>query len=105
MTPMTPDQFLMCVELILLGVIVWQGELIRRYEKWTYEMNRERWDERAKWREAKRQQQLKKDSTIPTSESNANSASPSPTESSEPKTKKASAKSAGVPLTPTDLPT
>lgn len=54
------DHILFLLEIVLLGIVVWQGELIRRYEKWTYEMNRERWDERAKWREQKRQQQLKK---------------------------------------------
>ena len=96
------DRILMVLEIILLCVIVWQGELIRRYEKWTYEMNKERYDERAKWREQKRQQLLKKGSEPKISESSPNSVLPLPTETVAPKSNTTSAKSAADPSTPTD---
>lgn len=51
---------LMFLEIGLLVAICWQGELIRRYEKWTYEIHSERHTERARWREQKRQQQIKR---------------------------------------------
>ena len=54
------EDYLFLVEIGLLIWIVWQGELIRRYEKWTYDMNRERYDERKQWRESKRKQQINK---------------------------------------------
>ena len=82
------DRLMTVLELALLGVIVWQGELIRRYEKWTYEMTRERWEEKAKWREQKRQQQSKRGSETKISDSAKpmESLSPTTTESLPPKT-------------------
>ena len=48
------------IELLLLFAIVAQGEFIRYYEREVHKMNRERYEERAKWREAKRRQQQRK---------------------------------------------
>jgi hypothetical protein len=54
------DRIAMILELLLLVMIVVQGEYIRYYEREVHKMNRERYEERAKWREAKRRQQQRK---------------------------------------------
>ena len=54
------DRILMLLEIILLGVVVWQGEWVRYYERRVFEMNAERFEERKQWRTQKKQQQLKK---------------------------------------------
>jgi len=55
------DRILMVLEIILLIVIVWQGEIIVRCERGVYRLQKEREAERSKWREQKRQQQIRKD--------------------------------------------
>jgi hypothetical protein len=58
------DRIAMILELLLLVMIVVQGEYIRYYEREVHKMNRERYEERAKWREAKRRQQQRKSDEI-----------------------------------------
>ena len=98
------DRILMILEILLLIWIVVQGEIIVRCERGVYRLQRERETERAKWREQKRQQLLKKESTQKTSESSASLESPLPTEMPAPENKTISVKSAAVPLTPTARP-
>jgi len=89
---MTPQVFYVAelvffgVETLMLGGILWQGELIRRYEKWTYEMTRERYEERARWRKQKQQQAIKKNEPFASGAKNTESPQPSTTPSETPKT-------------------
>lgn len=75
---MSFDSLLMVLEILLLIWIVWQGEAIRYYERETYRMNRDRYEERKKWRQEK-QEQTRKKLAQKTSDSNTNMASPLPT--------------------------
>src|ERR1700675_2821659 len=95
------DRILMLLEIVLLIWIVYQGEIIVKCERGVYQLQKERETERARWREQKRSQQLKKDSTPKTSDSSANLASPSPSETLAPPNKTISAKSAAAHSTPT----
>ena len=54
------DRILMIFEIVLLIWIVVQGEFVRFYEREVWRMNAERFDERKKWREQKRSQQLRR---------------------------------------------
>jgi hypothetical protein len=97
------DRILMLLEIVLLIWIVWQGEIIVKCERGVYQLQKEREGERAKWREQKRQQLLKKDSAPKTLDSSANLELPLPSEKSEPVSKTISVKSAAVPSTHTDI--
>ena len=55
------DRLMTVLELVLLGVIVWQGQVIIRCEQGVYRIQKEREDERRQWREAKRRQQERKE--------------------------------------------
>lgn len=70
------------LEILLLVVVVIQGEYIRQYEKKTYELHAERQEERFRWREQKRQQTLRKIEPK-TSDSSASTVSLSLSETSE----------------------
>lgn len=72
------DRILMLLEVALLIRILWQGEIIVKCERGVYRLQKERETERAKWREAKRQQLLKRETAPKISDSNASTASPSP---------------------------
>jgi len=98
------DRILMILEILLLIWIVVQGEFVRFYEREVWRMNADRFEERKQWREQKRQQLLKKETTQKTSESSASLESPSPTETNVADNKTISVKSAAVPLTPTVRP-
>ena len=98
------DRCLAIIEIVLLIWIVWQGQIIVACERGVYRLQREREMERSKWREQKRQQQLKKETTPKTSDSNANLESLSPPETPSPSTKITSAKSAAARLTLTGIP-
>jgi len=87
------DRIMAVLDVVLLLWIVVQGEAIRFYEREVFRMARDRFNERAKWREQKRLQQLKKETAQKTNESSPSSESPSPTETVEPKSKTISAKS------------
>lgn len=95
------DRILMILEIGLLVWIVIQGEIIVRCEKGVYQLQKEREGERAKWREQKRSQQLKKETASKTNDSNSSTALPSPSESSAPPNKITSVKSAEALSTPT----
>ena len=58
------DTILMVIEVLLLIIVVIQGEAIRFYEKGVYLLHSERDKERREWRDAKKRQALKK-SEIP----------------------------------------
>ena len=47
-------------ETIALWIIVWQGFFIGWFEYDVWRMNRDRFEERRKWRQAKQQRQAKK---------------------------------------------
>jgi hypothetical protein len=87
------ERILAVLDVVLLLWIVVQGEAIRFYERELFHMNKERFDERKKWREQKRLQLSKKETAQKTNESSPSSESPSPTETVEPKSKTISAKS------------
>jgi len=86
------DRLLALLDVGLLFWIVRQGELLLRLERDNNQMNRERYDERAKWREAKRKSQPRKEVTatsdiaeITTSESSSMTpSSPSKADVAEP---------------------
>jgi len=48
------------VELLLLARILWQGELIVKYERGVYEIHTKKEHKQSVWREAKRNAVLKK---------------------------------------------
>lgn len=54
------DHILFGLELLLLAWIVVQGEQVKFYERETWKINKERYDERAKWRLAKQKTALTK---------------------------------------------
>jgi hypothetical protein len=54
------DRILMVLEIVLLIIIVWQGEWVRFYEREVWRMNAERFEERKKWRLEKQEQARKK---------------------------------------------
>jgi hypothetical protein len=60
---MTLDQKLMVLEILLLVVVVIQGEFIRFYEREVHRIQSQRENERAGWREQKRKQAVKKSET------------------------------------------
>ena len=87
-------------------VLVWiavQGQVVWFYERETYKMARERYKERTRWREQKRQQLLKKESEQKTEGSSTSTTSPLPIEINAPPTKITNAKSVVAPLTSSDL--
>lgn len=96
------DRILMLLEIVLLIWIVWQGEIIVKCERGVYQLQRERESERAKWREQKRQQLLKRETAPKTNDFSLSTESPSPNATNGPVNKTISAKSAAAPLTPTD---
>jgi len=99
------DRVLAILDVILLIIIVAQGESIRYYERETFRMNRERFDERKKWREQKRQQVLKKDAEQKTNDSKPISESESKSTTAEPKSKSTNVESVAGLSKPMDLPT
>jgi hypothetical protein len=54
------DRLLMVLEILLLIWIVIQGEYVRFYEREVFRMNKDRYEERAKWRKEKQEQTRKK---------------------------------------------
>lgn len=90
------DHILMGIEILLLVWVVYQGEIIVKCERGVYHLQKERETERAKWREQKRQQQLKKDNAPKISDSNTNTESPLPTETTANANKISDVKSAAV---------
>ena len=54
------DHVLMIVEIILLIVVVWQGEIIVRCERGVYRLQKEREEERRAWRQAKQKATVKR---------------------------------------------
>jgi hypothetical protein len=54
------DHIAMILELVLLVIIVAQGEAVRFYEREVWRMNSDRYRERAAWRQAKQKAQSKK---------------------------------------------
>lgn len=95
------DHIMSVIDVLLLVLIVLQGEAIRYYEKEVWRMNAERFDERKKWRLEKQEQQRKK--TAPkTLDFSVSTESPLPSETSAPSNKTISAKSAADPSTRTD---
>jgi hypothetical protein len=50
----------MIIEILLLIVVVWQGERVCWYERAVYRMSQERFQERARWRQAKQAATVKK---------------------------------------------
>jgi len=98
------DRILMVLEILLLVVVVWQGEWVRYYERRVFEMNAERYTERAEWRKQKRSQQLKRETEPKINDFKLSTESLSPSEMPTPPIKTNSAKSVAVPLTPTDTP-
>jgi hypothetical protein len=98
------DHIMSVIDVLLLMWIVAQGEAIRFYEREVHRMAKERFEERAKWREQKRLQQTKKSESPKTSGSEKSLESPSKIENVEPTNKTTSAKSAVVPSTRMDIP-
>jgi hypothetical protein len=98
------DRILMLLEIGLLVWIVWQGEEILKCERGVYQLQKEREGERAKWREQKRSQLLKKETAPKTSGSSVSTESLSPSETPAPPSKTTNAKSAAGPSMPTDIP-
>ena len=88
------DRLLMVLEIILLVVIVWQGEWVRYYERRVFEMNAERYAERKQWREQKRSQQSKRESAPKTNDFKLSTESPSPDKTKSEQSKTTDAKSA-----------
>lgn len=82
------------LDVLLLLWIVVQGQAVWYYERETFRMNRERFEERSKWREQKRQQLLKKEIGQKTNELGLNLALASPTATAEPQNKTTSVLSA-----------
>ena len=101
---MTLDHLLAILEILLLVWIIVQGEIIVRCERGVYRLHKEREDERKQWREEKREQTRRK-TEQKIKDSNPSLESPSPTESSEPKTKSISAPAAPGLSKNTDHPT
>lgn len=54
------DRILMIIEVVLLILVVIQGEYIRYYEREVHRIQSEREKERRDWRDAKRRQATKK---------------------------------------------
>lgn len=71
------DRILTLFEIVLLIWIVYQGEWVKYYEKETWRMNAERFEERKQWRLQKKQQQLKKEIAPKTNDFKLSTASPS----------------------------
>jgi hypothetical protein len=90
------DRIIAIVDVVLLFLIVIQGESIRWYEREVYRMNRERFDERKKWREAKQKSTLKK-GAIGTNDTSNDSTSESNSTTLSSQSKTANAESAGDP--------
>jgi hypothetical protein len=95
------DHLLMVLEVLLLIWVVIQGEFVRFYEREVFRMNKDRYEERAKWRKEK-QEQTRKKIAQKTSDSNASTGSPLSNETPAPPNKTTNAKSAVGPLMPTD---
>src|SRR5579864_1492490 len=98
------DHIMSVLDVLLLVVIVAQGEYVRYYEREVHRMTRERFEERARWREQKRQQQLKKEAALKTSDSSASLELLSPSETLVPPSKTTNVKSAAALSTPTATP-
>ena len=90
---MTFDHVMFVLEIILLFRIFWQGEIIVKCERGVYRLQKEREGERAKWREAKRQQVLKRESAPKINDSNPSTESPLPDKTNSVSTKTTNAKS------------
>ena len=54
------DHIMFVLEILLLIVIVVQGEQVKFYERETWKINKERYEERRLWRQAKQKSALKK---------------------------------------------
>jgi len=98
------DRLLMILEILLLIWIVIQGEYVRFYEREVFRMNKERYEERAKWRREK-QEQTRRKTAQKTSDSSANTGSPLPVEMKSQSSKTSDAKCAVEPSTLLVLPT
>lgn len=98
------DRLLMVLEILLLIWIVVQGEYVRFYEREVFRMNRDRYEERAKWRREK-QEQMRKKTTPKTSGFSANTESLLPVEMKLPSNKTSDVKCVAEPLMLTARPT
>ena len=79
------DHIMFVLEILLLIVIVVQGEQVKFYERETWKINKERYEERRLWRQAKQKSALKKSEPSSNGAPSMESPQPSTTQSGSPK--------------------
>ena len=87
------DRIMSVIDVLLLVLIVLQGEAIRYYEKEVWRMNAERFEERKKWR-LEKQEQSRKKNISKTLDFSVSTESPSPDKMKSEPSKTTDAKSA-----------